>query len=161
MDTIKSWVPQKTSLDEALDTNSEDKVKDGFVRVAYQNEVKVEYSGNEETAIPYTFEDALALSNVELFKGKTTSTGLLKKMANAVNKPNISEACQDLYEALRKNSKKAEMALELLFITEPNELTPPQYITEGLDWLQEQLKNKHRDYLIKECEGAELNDGSE
>ena len=34
------------------------------------------------------------------------------------------------------------MALELLYTTEPNDLVPPKYIVEGLDWLQEQLKNK-------------------
>ncbi len=154
-DTIKSWVPEKTNLDEALDANDKDKIKDGYVRIAYQNEIKLEYSGKEETAIPYTFEDALALTNLELFIGKTTSKGLIKKLADAVNKPTISEACEGLYDALDKNSKKAEMALELLFTTEPSELTPPQYISDGLNWVQEELKNKHQDYLIKaECDGG-------
>ena len=153
-DTIKSWVPLKISLDEALDASDEDKIKDGFVRAAYQYEIKLDYSGSEVSAIPYTFEDALTLSNLELFKGKTTSTGLIKKMAEAVNKPTISEACQDLYDALDKNSKKAEMALELLFTTEPSELTPPLYIDEGLIWLQEALKGKHQDYIA-----ATENDG--
>ena len=148
-DTIKSWVPQKTSLDEALNASGEDKVKNGYVRAAYQYEINVEYFGKAVTAIPYTFEDALTLTNVELFKGKTTSTGLIKKMADAVNKPTISEACADLFDALGKNSKKAEMALELLFTTEPSELTPPFYISEGLQWMQEKLKSKHQDYLVK------------
>ena len=157
-DTIKSWVPEKTNLDEALDANDKDKIKDAYVRIAYQNEIKLEYSGKEETAIPYTFEDALALTNLELFIGKTTSKGLIKKLADAVNKPTISEACEGLYDALDKNSKKAEMALELLFTTEPSELTPPQYISDGLNWVQEELKNKHQDYLIKaECDGGDLN----
>jgi len=148
-DTIKSWVPEKTNLDEVLDVSSEDKVKDSFVRVAYQNETTVVYSDKEETAIPYTFEDALVLSNVALFKGKTFSTGLIKKMADAINMSNISEASQALFDALGKNSKKAEMALELLFTTEPSELTPPQYISEGLEWLQKKLENKNQDYLIQ------------
>jgi predicted ATP-dependent endonuclease of OLD family len=158
-DTIKSWVPEKTNLDDVLDTKSEDKVKDGFVRVAYQYETKLDYSGKKETAIPYTFEDALALSNVDFFKNKTSSTGLMKKMAEAINIPNLSEALQALFDALDKNSKKAEMALELLFTTEPSELTPPQYINDGLAWLQEQLKNKSRDYVIKKnSEGGEVSD---
>ncbi len=148
-DTIKSWVPQKTSLDEALNATGGDKVKNGYVRAAYQYEISVEYFGKEVTAIPYTFEDALTLTNIELFKGKTASTGLIKKMADAVNKPTISEACEDLFEALGKNSKKAEMALELLFTTEPSELTPPLYIYEGLQWMQEKIKSKHQDYLVK------------
>jgi hypothetical protein len=147
-DTIKKWIPEKTILDEVLSVPKEEKVKNNNVRVAYQYEIDMEYNGNKVTAIPYTFEDALTLTNVELFKGKTASTGLIRKMADAVNKPSISKACQGLFEALGKNSKKAEMALELLFTTEPNELTPPQYIYEGLLWMQEKLKSKHQDYQI-------------
>lgn len=147
-DTIKSWVPEKTNLDEVLDISSEEKVKDGLVRVAYQCEMTVDYLGNEEKAIPYTFEDALVLSNVDLFQARDTPTGLIKKMAEAVNEPNIAAASQSLFDALGKNSKKAEMALDLLFTTEPSELIPPNYITEGLEWLQCQLSNKDNDYQI-------------
>lgn len=155
-DTIKSWVPVVTGLDEALDANPDDKVKDGLVRAAYQYEIELEYEGENVTAIPYTFEDALTLSNVNIFKNKTDGTGLIKKMAEAVNKPTISESCQSLYDAIGKNSKKAEMALELLYTTEHSELVPPQYIAEGLIWMQEALKTKHQDYLIK-ADGDEVN----
>ena len=151
--TIKSWVPGKTDLDQALAASAEDKVKDGLVRVAYQCEIELKYSGECVTAIPYTFEDALTLSNIDIFKEKTDANGLIKKMADAVNKENFSEACQDLYDALGKNSKKAEMALDLLYTTEPNDLEPPHYIFEGLSWMQNALKHKHQDYLIVTDDG--------
>lgn len=152
-DTIKSWVPLVTSLDKALDASTDDKVKDNLVRVAYQYEITLKYHGNDVTAIPYTFEDALTLSNIDIFKAKTDATGLIKKMAKAVDKPTISEACQALYGALGKNSKKAEMALELLYTTEPSELEPPHYIAEGLSWMQNALKDKHKDYLYTDDDG--------
>lgn len=77
-------------------------------------------------------------------------------MAEAVNKPSISEACQAMFDALCKNSKKAEMALELLYTTEPSELLPPQYIAEGLEWLQEKLKSKHQEFVVQgKAEGVE------
>lgn len=155
-DTIKSWVPLVTGLDEALDASSSDKVKGNLVRAAYQYEIKLKYRGNDVTSIPYTFEDALTLSNIDIFKTKTDATGLIKKMADAVNKPTISEACQGLYDALGKNSKKAEMALELLYTTEPSELEPPHYIAEGLSWMQNALKHKHQDYLSI-VDGDEVN----
>ena len=60
-DTIKSWVPLVTGLDEALDASTDDKVKDNLVRAAYQYEITLKYHGNDVTAIPYTFEDALTL----------------------------------------------------------------------------------------------------
>lgn len=148
-DSIKSWVPQKTKLDDVLAVEDKDKVRDKLVRIAYQYEINVNYLGSETKAIPYTFEDALVLSNIKLFKGKTSATGLIKTMADAINKPNMVEACQEMFNALGKNSKKAEMALELLYSNEPSELEPPQYIKEGLEWLQEQLKNKYKDYIIQ------------
>ncbi|MBN2572334.1 MAG: AAA family ATPase [Ignavibacteriales bacterium] len=148
-DTIKSWVPEKTKLDDVLTVENEDKVKNKLVKVAYQYEINVNYLGREETTIPYTFEDALVLSNISLFKGKTSATGLIKKMVDAINNSTIVDACQKMFNALDKNSKKAEMALELLYTTEPSELEPPQYINEGLEWLQEELNNKQKDYIIQ------------
>lgn len=138
-DTIKSWIPVKTNLDEVLDVNSTQKVKDEFVRVAYQHEIELKYLERAVKAIPYTFEDALVLSNIAFFKNKAKSTGLIKKMAEAVSKETIPEACEAMFDALGKNSKKAEMALELLYTAEPSELSPPQYIEEGLQWVQDQL----------------------
>lgn len=153
--SIKSWVPRKNQLDEVLSVKLKDKVNDNFVRIAYQYEIKVNYASSKAKAIPYTFEDALVLSNITLFKNKTSSIGLIKKMADAVNKPTISEACQAMFEALNKNSKKAEMALDLLYTTEPSELEPPQYIKEGLIWLQERLKYKHQDYVLQNKMGRD------
>jgi predicted ATP-dependent endonuclease of OLD family len=151
-DTIKSWVPEKTDLDEVLDASDRDKVKDGYVRAAYPSELKLQYAegAGEVSAIPYTFEDAMALENIDFFKDKTGSKGLIKKIAKAVNKPTVLEACADMFKALSKDSKKAEMALELLYISEPKELTPPQYIAEGLKWLEEKLVNHGADYIVPE-----------
>ncbi len=154
--TIKSWVPEKTALDEVLSVSDKDKVRDNFVRVAYQYEMNVKFSEREETVIPYTFEDALVLSNLDFFKEMSDSTGLIKKMADAINKSTISEACQAMFDALGKNSKKAEMALELLYTTDPSELEPPQYIAEGLEWLNEQLLFMNKDFVVQdETQGGE------
>ncbi|RCW63163.1 AAA family ATPase [Saliterribacillus persicus] len=151
-DTIKSWVPEESKLDNVLAVDFKDKTKDNLVRVAYQHEIDVTYSGTDSKVIPYTFEDALVLSNISLFKSKTSATGLIKKLADSVNKSTIFDSCQEMFSALGKNSKKAEMALELLYTTEPNELAPPKYIAEGLEWLEEELKNKHKDYVTQKTE---------
>ncbi|MCE5186919.1 MAG: AAA family ATPase [Planctomycetaceae bacterium] len=157
-DTIKSWVPEKTGLDDVLAVQYGDKVKNGYIRVAYQYEIEVDYFGKLTIAIPYTFEDALVLSNINLFRGKTSATGLIKKMAEAVSKANSDEACQAMFEALGTNSKKAEMALELLFSTEPSELEPPKYIKEGLEWLEIQLTSKQKEYILKNEDSGEEHD---
>lgn len=51
-DSIKSWVPEKTQLDDVLSVEYKDKVKDKLVRVAYQYEINVNYLGSETKAIP-------------------------------------------------------------------------------------------------------------
>ncbi|MCO7229393.1 AAA family ATPase [Halomonas sp. CnH100-B] len=141
-DTLKNWAPAKTALDEVLAATPQEKITDeGLVRVAYPCLTKVQYLSEKEDAIPYTFEDALVLENLTLFKTMTDSKGLVKKMAVAVNKATLDEACKDMFDALDKNAKKAEMALELLYTTEPNLLEPPAYIKEGLDWLNAMLIN--------------------
>ena len=151
-DSVKTWAPCKTDLDDVLKVSGSDKLaSDKNVMVAYQYAMPVNYSnGKKEEAIPYTFEDALVLCNIDFFKGKTTSTGLIKKMANAVNKPTLVEACDEMFDAL-KNCKKAEMALELLFTTEPSELHPPKYINEGLEWLQGKLSERNIEYTEKDA----------
>lgn len=142
-DTLKSWAPEKTTLDEVLAATHEEKTTDeGLVKVAYPCHTKIQYlTEKDEEAIPYTFEDALVLENLTIFKARTDSKGLLKKMADAVNKATLDEACEDMFIALGKNAKKAEMALELLYTTEPSSLKPPAYIKEGLDWLDTMLIN--------------------
>lgn len=147
-DTLKSWVPKTINLDEILSAQPEERTtNNGMVRVAYPSKIYIQYGAasdanvQAEPAIPYTFEDALVLANISIFKPMADKTGLIKKMADAVNKETLSEACKDMFDALDANAKKAEMALELLYTTEPSELNPPQYIEEGLDWLRNKLAN--------------------
>lgn len=142
-DTLKSWVPKKETLDEVLTAVAEDKTTDdGLVRVAYPCLTTIQYvQSKDEEAIPYTFEDALVLENIAMFRAITNSNGLTKKMIDAVNKATLDEACEDMFTALGNNAKKAEMALELLYNTEPSSLKPPVYIKEGLDWLNSRLIN--------------------
>lgn len=147
-ETLKSWAPKITNLDEILALQPEDKItSNGMVRVAFPSKTLIQYftennvDVQEELAIPYTFEDALVLANIPIFKPMTDKTGLIKKMADAVNKETLSEACKYMFDQLDANAKKAEMALELLYTTEPSELNPPQYIVEGFDWLRNMLAN--------------------
>lgn len=148
-DTIKNWAPCKTKLDEVLDATSEEKVtSDDNVKVAYQYEMPVIFTQSqaEEKAIPYTFEDALVLSNHSFFKDITASSGLIKKMVDAANAPSLDSALNSMFNAL-ENGKKAEMALELLYTSEPSTLLPPNYIKEGLEWLQNKLGVRSKEFI--------------
>ena len=132
--TLRDWVPQKELLDDLVDLSDEEKqTANGLVRVGYQCPITVEYreGGGEEEATPYTFEDSLALTNLALFRGYTEPVGLLKKLQAALEKDTLEDASNTMFANLERGSK-AEMALELLYLSEPDQLEPPRYIADGL-----------------------------
>ena len=141
--TLKSWVPRRESLDELLALPDDEKQTDKLIRVAYQCPISVAYTSNEgqAEAIPYTFEDALALSNIELFREFESPSGLLKKLQNALGKDSLEDASKKMFCSLN-NSQKAEMALELLFRSDPEQIEPPHYIAHGLRWLERMLEKR-------------------
>jgi predicted ATP-dependent endonuclease of OLD family len=147
--TLKKWVPKKESLDDLLDlSDAEKQTEDGLVRVAYQRPITLEYKEGEGEveAIPYTFEDSLALTNLALFRGCAEPVGLLKKLQVALGKDTLEDASSDMFASLGKGSK-AEMALELLYLNEPDQVEPPAYISDGLKWLEENLEARKVDAI--------------
>ena len=137
-DTLKSWVPCKEKLDDLMNTDGNGKVK-GHVRVAYQTPISVKFGENDKhvETIPYTFEDALALSNIDIFKKISKPTGMLNKIVEALNAEKLETARIQLFDALK--GEKAKMALDLIFNIDPEELKVPDYIQEGLNWLEKEL----------------------
>ncbi|QOY36639.1 AAA family ATPase [Anaerobacillus isosaccharinicus] len=153
-DTLKSWVPEKTDLDELLDLEYEEKVKKNTnetysVRVAYQYPKIISAFSNklDLEVVPYTFEDALVYENLSLFES-LKGNGLIKKFREAIkNKVTITELGEQFFEDLRKG-KKAEFALELIYLEDPKKLKIPEYIKEGLTWLDEQLQPRQTEITI-------------
>ncbi len=146
--TLKDWLPQKSLLDDLLDLDEKKKISDSkFIRVVYQTPIKISYEKDECEVIPYTFEDALVFSNQNVFKELSSSIGLIKKMYDALKKDSAIEACTEIFEAL-KDGKKAEMALELIYLDKI--IVTPQYIADGLVWLENMLRCKDYDYIVHE-----------
>lgn len=149
-DTLKTWLPQKNDLDELLSLDKASKIsKDSLIKVAYQFPLNITFEADRngtklEEAIPYTFEDSLVLENLHLFRG-LTGKALMDKMISAARKTSAKEASKDMFDALVRG-KKAEFALELLFLEDPKKLVAPKYIKEGLEWLQEKLDG-HKDII--------------
>lgn len=147
--TLKEWIPKREVLDELLDCPDDDKQSENQqIKVAYPRPIKLKYKGGstEEEAIPYTFEDSLALANLQLFQGYEDPKGLLKKLKEAIGKDTLNETSKEMFDSLGTGSK-AEMALELLYLTEPSQMEPPAYISDGLEWLKIKLDEKKQDFL--------------
>jgi predicted ATP-dependent endonuclease of OLD family len=137
-DSLKTWNPNLSKVDELIKLKFEDKLLTEYpIRVAYQIEINL--SGTK--VYPYTFEDALVLENIDKFKAITATSGLLKKMVEAANEVDKNIAAQKAYDAINSDGvKKAEFALDVLYFEAPEDLKVPNYIKEGLDWLEEVLK---------------------
>ncbi|WP_018076531.1 AAA family ATPase [Thiobacillus denitrificans] len=149
---LKSWAPMLVGVDDLLAAIPEQKTLEGdqlfAVRVAYQLPISVLKNDGEgkDEALPSTFEDALVFENTEIFS-KLEGNGLVKKFRNALNANNDATITADsLFQALR-GGNKAEFALDVLLSEEFCKLKCPGYISEGLMWLQERLKEKQVDVL--------------
>lgn len=140
-DTLKKWLPSITDLDELFNlTASSKEHKTLPIKVAFQIPLNIKDGTKNSVVYPYTFEDSLVMENRDVFKNLSVSNGLLGDMISAAKEEDIITSAKKMYEAITaKGVKKAEFALELLYLEEPNKLATPKYIQEGLDWLEIKL----------------------
>ena len=143
-ETLKSWCPGIKKLDELMSLEAADKEKcnpenQSSVRVAYQCPVNITFKEQEATVLCNTFEDALVMQNLGVL-AEGDHSGLRKKIKDAIDSSSSAdELSRELFDELKNTKGKAEFALELLYLENPTELQPPEYIVEGLKWLVERL----------------------
>lgn len=143
--SVRNWLPGNELIDNLMALDGKEKTVDN-VRIAFQTPISVKWNKEKEeyTEIcPYTFEDALIFTNLELFRQDglkkmgaiTTIANLLKKNTSAV------DLQKEIFDKLESKSsfKKADFAISLLYKKDFNDLTAPAYIQEGLEWLIEIL----------------------
>ena len=153
--TLKNWLPKKSEIDALIEMAPEGKaVKCDqlfSVRVAFQTGIPIDKAGEKTEkiiVIPSTFEDSLALHNVEYFK-TLEGNDITKKFRDALSfDPDWNEVCEQLYNAL-SNGSKAGFALDVLSGKNFEKLNVPNYISEGLEWLENCLRVKKADALSK------------
>lgn len=142
-DTIKNWLPKKNSIDDLEKLTAEDKIVNE-VRVAYQTKIKIDDNGKVFSVFPYTFEDALAFSNYTLFKS-TENKGMafLTKIQTLFSSDEkISKIHDSIFNALKTSSVKARFATDLMCTADFESLATPEYIKEGLNWIEAELIKK-------------------
>jgi predicted ATP-dependent endonuclease of OLD family len=144
--TLRTWWPVITDLDTLLDKPEHEKaltyVGEKFsVRVAYQSPIQATFKGGAAEALSYTLEDAIVMTNLDVFD-KLPGDGLIAKFRDAIaNSADLNSLTCALKAAL-KGGGKAEFALALLELEHPALLKPPAYIKDGLLWLAGQLEHK-------------------
>ena len=144
---ITSWLLNEKSLDILLDLSTNKKAKkyntpyDYSIGIAYQTPQKISFNLKDFEAISSTFEDSLIYANLEFFKNHK-GDGIFGTAYRVINNSKTFEELHStLYKELKEaGSGKAGFALDLLYEIDPGKLIVPPYIIEGLNWLQEQLK---------------------
>ncbi|MBU4440455.1 MAG: AAA family ATPase [Firmicutes bacterium] len=149
---ITKWLMQEDDLDILLDL-PEDKKEFQFetpysysIRIAYQTPININFNGTPSEALAGTFEDCLVYSNYKLFDNLEDiedAGSLVKAVKDTIKSATSFEDFQDkIYTTIRngQSKQKAEFALDIIYAIDPNEITVPTYIAEGLEWLQNLLR---------------------
>ncbi|RRW15749.1 ATP-dependent endonuclease [Stutzerimonas stutzeri] len=138
-DTLKKWHPKKEALDDLVALPLEEhatKSQGTPLYVAYQKPTQI----SRKEVLSRTFEDALILANFEsdYFQGKSKIKAAKIDFNNGAR--SLSESLYDYVQGL----KKGDFAFDCLFYIadEKASFTPPEYMSEGLKWLEAQLLPK-------------------
>ncbi|MCE7557744.1 AAA family ATPase [Aliivibrio fischeri] len=123
-----------TKVEDLLALDKEAKVSaDNDRMVAFQVGVRVDEVGKDSLVmVPRTLEEAFAYENFSLFRTQDLSLGIEIPV-------NLDEAYEEIYKRVKSSGfKKTDFALEVLF--SESDWKTPNYIKEGLEWLEERLK---------------------
>lgn len=140
--SIKSWLSGKEQIDDLLALDGKEKLVSN-VRIAFQTPVSVKWDKNKDDVTevcPYTFEDALIFTNLELFRQEgLKKMGTIATIANMLKHRNSANELQnEIFKKLESKSgfQKADFAISLLYKDDFVDLVAPLYIQEGLEWMK-------------------------
>lgn len=140
--SIKNWLSKKEKIDDLLALDGKEKLVNN-VRIAFQTPVIVQWDKNKEDVTevcPYTFEDALIFTNLELFRQEgLKKMGTITTIANLLKHSNSANELQNkIFKKLESKSgfQKADFAISLLYKDDFVDLVAPLYIQEGLEWMK-------------------------
>lgn len=143
--SIKSWLSGKEQIDDLLALDGKEKLVNN-VRIAFQTPVNVKWDKNKDDlteVCPYTFEDALIFTNLELFRQEgLKKMGTITTIANLLKHSNSANELQNkIFKKLESKSgfQKADFAISLLYKDDFVDLVTPVYIQEGLEWMKSYL----------------------
>lgn len=139
-DTLKKWHPKIEALDDlvALPRSEHETTSEGApLYVAFQKPVYI----SEKEILSRTFEDALILANFENEYFQKKKKLKQAKIDFEAYPESLSKSLYNYVEGLTKGDF-AFVCLFHLAANETNRFNTPEYISDGLKWLEEQLSPK-------------------
>lgn len=155
--TLRSWMKLMhlgSTVDELLElpaNQKEHQIDELYsVRIAYQTPIATHLPATGEAiqALPNTFEDSFVLSNAAHFAAKKGRTGLMKSFIRILNEAETAGAIGERFFNELREGKKAEFVLLVLSDENFPTLEIPEYISEGLQWLESKLRSKQKELLV-------------
>lgn len=141
--TLIKWLPGLNVIAELRDatvnqrTQARATASDALVRVTYQTPVEVTWRGVTAMRTGRTLEESFALQNLAWCQDRNRKDlGLRVKGCNNLD---LSEIAQSLYRKVKSAGfHKTDFALALL-AQDPAAWTVPDYISKGLQWLENEV----------------------
>ena len=137
--SIKSWLSGKEQIDDLLALDEKEKLVNN-VRIAFQTPVNVKWDKNKDElteVCPYTFEDALIFTNLELFRREgLKKMGAITTIANLLKHSNSANELQNkIFKKLESKSgfQKADFAISLLYKDDFVDLVAQYIFRKGLN----------------------------
>ena len=138
---LRQWLPRRERIDELLAIGPNEKTlesepgRPAAVRVTYPCTVELVRPPERLQRAGRTFEAAFAYENLELTQDNANQDLNLR----VSNVQDIEEMARRLHDRIHSsNFRKTDFALALLS-KEPDSWTVPQYIRDGLQWLEREL----------------------
>ena len=138
---LRQWLPGKERIDELLAIGSNEKTleadagRPAAVRVTYPGTVELVRGQERLQRAGRTFEAAFAYENLEWTQERANGDMNLR-VHNAQNAEQLAQCIHDKIH--RSYFKKTDFALALLS-KDPKKWIVPQYLREGLQWLEAEL----------------------
>jgi len=156
--TLKAWHPKLEKIDELVGLKDDKHIavtNDEYdLYVAYQKEVIDPASGDASKLIPRTFEDAFVYANYDLLRDLSGSS-TTNKISKLIESGSTGEELESELFDIVDGAEKAAFAIDCLMAIEDGaELSPPLYISSGLEWLEGKLQE-----LTSDFEGVGVKNG--
>lgn len=141
--TLIKWLPGQTTINGLLAATVDQRIQlrgeenGALVRIVYQTPVEVTWRESTQSRTGRTLEEAFALQNL------TWTQHLDRKdlglRIRGRNRLDIEQMAERLYRKVKSSSfRKTDFALGLL-AQDPTSWVVPAYISEGLQWLEDQV----------------------
>lgn len=141
--TLLQWLPKCGTVEALWAATADDKTQarandnDALVRVAYQCRTDVTWGEDTAALAGRTLEEAFALENLEWCQHKDRRPLQLRIAKN--DEKTLAELVNRIHKRVQaKSFSKTDFALALL-AEDPTDWVVPEYIAEGLRWLEAEI----------------------